>query len=327
MAVGYLYDPIYLKHDIGEHVENSRRLIAIMAALKESGLLDKMVAVPSRDATEAELTAIHSREHVELIQSVSRIGGAWLDGDTYADADSYQVALRAAGGVMNGVDAVMKGEVNHVFALVRPPGHHATRLHAMGFCLFNNVAVASRYALDHHRLSRVLIADFDVHHGNGTQDIFYDEPRVFYFSSHQYPHYPGTGSAGERGVGEAIGTTLNAPLPAYAGDEEYLQVYREKLVPAARQYKPEMILVSAGYDAHWADPLSAMQLTVGGFAEIAKILKGLADELCQGRMVLSLEGGYHLQALAHSVRATFEVLLGLPVSADPLGKPRTRYRT
>jgi acetoin utilization deacetylase AcuC-like enzyme len=324
MSVGYIYDPIYLKHETGEHVENSRRLSTTMELLESSQLIAKLVAIKPREATHEELARVHTEEHIDLIRSVTRSRGAWLGGDTYACPDSYQAALMAAGGVIRGVDAVLDGEANHAFALVRPPGHHATRDQAMGFCLFNNVAVAAYHALEARGLKRVAIADFDVHHGNGTQDIFYTDERVLYFSTHQYPHYPGSGATNERGLGGGLGTTINVPLAAYAGDHEYLQAYQKRFAPAAEQFRPELILVSAGYDAHWADPLSAMQMTVQGFAEIASILKTTADKTCNGRLVFALEGGYNLQALSHSIRATFEVLLGLPVSADPLGKPRSR---
>lgn len=322
MTVGLVYDPIYLEHDTGTHVENAQRLVVTTGLLKESGLLDRLVALPPRAATFEELSLVHSQHHIDRVESTSTRGGAWLDGDTYASPNSYKVALYAAGGVLRGVDAVMTGEVNHAFALVRPPGHHATPDQAMGFCLFNNVAIAARYALNNHGLERVLIADFDVHHGNGTEEVFYKNPNVLYFSTHQYPHYPGTGDIGDDGAGDGKGANVNVPLPAYCGDSEYRRAYEEILAPVARRFKPQLILVSAGYDNHWADPLSMMQLTVDGFANIVGIFKDLADELCQGRLLFSLEGGYHLEALSLSIRASLEVLLGVPRSADPLGEPR-----
>ena len=322
MTVGLVYDPIYLKHDTGNHVENSQRLVATIDLLQESQLLDKLTKLPPRAASFEEISLVHSDYHITRVQSYSSRGGGWLDGDTVASPDSYKVALYAVGGVLRGVDAVMTGEVNHAFALVRPPGHHATPDQAMGFCLFNNVAIAAKYALQNHNLERVLIADFDVHHGNGTEGIFYKDPRVLYFSTHQYPHYPGTGDMSDDGADEGKGTTINVPLPAYCGDSEYIRAYRDILVPVAQRFKPQLILVSAGYDNHWADSLSMMQLTVDGFANIVSIIKDLADELCQGRLLISLEGGYHLTALSHSIKATLEVLLGLPRSADPLGEPR-----
>jgi len=322
MRVGIIYDPIYLKHDTGAHVENSSRLVETVGLLEKSKLIDKLVAIPPRVASVEEVSLAHPHSHISRVQSYSTRGGGWLDGDTYASPASYEVALYAVGGVLEGVDAVMTGKVNHAFALVRPPGHHATADEAMGFCLFNNIAIAAEYAKRKYKLQRILIADFDVHHGNGTQEIFYADPKVLYFSSHQYPWYPGTGSIYEDGAGEGKGFTVNAPLPAYCGDKEHLRVYREILVPVAKRFQPQLMLVSAGYDPHWADQLSLMQVSVSGFAGIVSIIKELADELCQGKLLLSLEGGYHLQALSHSIKATLEVLLGKSPSPDPLGKPQ-----
>ncbi|HUX48481.1 MAG TPA: histone deacetylase, partial [Dehalococcoidia bacterium] len=225
-----------------------------------------------------------------------------------------------AGGLLVAVEEVMKGEVNNAFALVRPPGHHAIHDRAMGFCIFNNVAIATKFALSKFSINRVLIADFDVHHGNGTQDAFYADPRVLYFSTHQYPFYPGTGWMDETGTGEGEGTTVNFPMAAGWGDEEYLRAFNEVLVPAARRFQPRLILVSAGFDAHWADHLAMMQVSVKGFAQMVMILKELAAELCQGRLVFTLEGGYNLQVVASSIKAAFDVLLGNSEIDDPLGK-------
>jgi acetoin utilization deacetylase AcuC-like enzyme len=321
VAVGLVHDPIYLRHETGAHVENERRLVATAATLEEAGLMERLVSLPPRAATAEEIGMAHSQHHIARVEGYSARGGGWLDGDTVASPDSFTVALYAAGGVLRAVDAIMTAEVDHAFALVRPPGHHATRDQAMGFCLFNNVAIAAKYAMASHGLERILIVDFDVHHGNGTEGIFYSDPAVLYFSTHQYPHYPGTGAVADDGDGEGRGATVNVPLPAFCGDEEYRRVHREVLVPLARRFQPQLILVSAGYDLHWADQLSAMQVTVDGFAAIARILKDLADELCGGRLLFSLEGGYHLQGLALSIRATLEVLLGGPQSPDPMGQP------
>jgi acetoin utilization deacetylase AcuC-like enzyme len=213
----------------------------------------------------------------------------------------------------------MQGEVGSAFALVRPPGHHATTTQAMGFCLFNNVAIATKYTLAKYNLERIAIIDFDVHHGNGTQESFYDNPQVLYTSTHESPFYPGTGSLDETGKGEAKGTTINIPLPAGCGDAEYLEVFEQIIVPVVRRFRPQLILVSAGYDTHWADGMAMMQVSVSGFAQLTKIIKGLADELCSGRLVFTLEGGYDLTALAASVKATFDVLLGSASIEDPLG--------
>jgi acetoin utilization deacetylase AcuC-like enzyme len=242
--------------------------------------------------------------------------------DTYVGPHSYAAALRAAGGLLQAVQAVLQGEANNAFALVRPPGHHAVASRAMGFCLFNNVAIATRYALREFGLERVLIVDFDLHHGNGTQDAFYEEPTVLYFSTHQYPYYPGTGHYQETGRGAGQGYTVNVPLPAGVGDTGYERVFAEILVPVARRYKPQLILASAGYDAHWADPLGGMLLSVSGYVSMARTLVALAEELCQGRLVLTLEGGYSLEALAASIAATFAVLLEDEQVMDPLGPAR-----
>lgn len=325
MKAGFVYDPIYLKHDTGGHPENSRRLEAIVSHLEQTGLKERLTLIKPRPATIEELTLIHHESHVAHVKEVAERGGGWLDSDTVVSPGSYDAALYAAGGAIEAVAAVMSGELNSAFALVRPPGHHATPRKAMGFCLFNNVAIATKYALVRRGLERVCIIDFDVHHGNGTQEAFYDNPRVLYVSTHQYPHYPGTGGVEETGRGEGVGTTVNIPLPAGCGDAEYEQVFEQIVIPVTRRFSPQLILVSAGYDGYWDDPLAMMQLTVTGYARMVSVIKGLADELCQGRLVLSLEGGYNLEALAASVKATFEVLLGENDIEDPLGPPPPRH--
>jgi acetoin utilization deacetylase AcuC-like enzyme len=239
-------------------------------------------------------------------------------------SDSYEAALYAAGGTIRATEAVMNGEVSSAFALVRPPGHHATPWRAMGFCIFNNVAIAAKYALAKYKLEHIVIIDFDVHHGNGTQEVFYDNPQVMYISTHEYPFYPGTGDIGDTGSGEAKGTTVNIPLRAGCGDSEYLQVFEQIIVPVVKRFKPQLILVSAGYDAHWADEIAMMQVTTTGFSQMVRVIKQLADELCSGRLVCSLEGGYNLTALATSIKATFDVLLGNTNIDDPLGQPPQR---
>jgi len=326
MKVGLVSDPIYLEHDTGAHVENTGRLVKITETLEKSGVLKQLVPVTPRPATVAELALIHDEQYIAQIESWARAGGGWLDADTVMCPRSYEVARYAAGGLLNAVAAVMEGKLDSAFALVRPPGHHATRGRAMGFCLFNNVAIAAKYALESYKLERILIVDFDLHHGNGTQESFYSDPQVLYFSTHQYPYYPGTGDVDEVGTGAGKGTTINVPLPAGCGDEEYLRVFSEVLRPAAERYKPQLILVSAGYDAHWADTLGMMQLSVSGYARLTEILKELALKLCQGRLVFTLEGGYNISAQAASIRATFDVLLGNQQIDDPLGPPTQRYR-
>jgi len=324
MKVGLVYDPIYLKHDTGQHVENAGRLEAIISHLEQTGLKQQLTPIKPRPATVEELSLVHHEQYISYIQAVAQKGGGWLDADTVMSPNSYDAALYAAGGVIKATEAVMNGEVASAFALVRPPGHHTTPQRAMGFCLFNNVAIATKYALARYGLERILIIDFDVHHGNGTQEAFYDNPQVLYVSTHLYPFYPGTGDIGEAGSGEAEGTTLNIPLPSGCGDAEYEQVFAQIVAPAAKRFKPQLILVSAGYDPHWTDELALMQVSVSGFARLVKIIKELAEELCNGRLVFSLEGGYNLSALAASVKTTLDVLLGNTEIEDRLGQPPYR---
>ena len=320
MKAGLVYDPIYLEHDTGDHVENSRRLVDAMSYLKETGIKEKLISLPARPALLEELEMIHAPEYISHVNSKAENGGGWLDPDTVMSLKSYEAALYATGGLLVAVEGVMKKEVDNAFAVVRPPGHHAVQSRAMGFCIFNNVAIAAKFALSKFSLKRILIADFDVHHGNGTQDAFYADPKVLYFSIHQYPFYPGTGWMDETGTGEGEGTTVNFPMAAGWGDEEYLRAFNEVLVPIARRFQPRLILVSAGFDAHWADQLAMMRVTVKGFAQMAMILKELAAELCQGRLVFTLEGGYNLRVVASSTKAVFDVLLGTREIEDPLGK-------
>lgn len=321
MKAGLVYDPIYLEHDTGDHVENSQRLVAAISYLKETGIKEKLTHLPPRPASLGELEMVHAPEYISYVKSKAEKGGGWLDPDTVMSARSYEAALYAAGGLMVAVEAVMKGDVDNAFALVRPPGHHAIHDQAKGFCIFNNMGVAAKFALSKLNLNRILIADFDVHHGNGTQDAFYADPRVLYFSTHEYPFYPGTGWIDEIGTGAGEGTTVNFPMAAGWGDEECLRAFNEVLVPVARRFQPQFILVSAGFDAHWADQLAMMRVTITGFAQMAMILKELAAELCQGHLVFTLEGGYNLQAVASSTKAIFDVLLGNSKIDDPLGKP------
>jgi acetoin utilization deacetylase AcuC-like enzyme len=319
MKAGLVYDPIYLEHDTGDHVENSQRLVAAISYLKETGIKEKLSCLTSRSALLEELEMIHAPEYISYVKSKAEKGGGWLDPDTVMSPKSYEAALYAAGGLIVAVEAVMGGNVDNAFALVRPPGHHATYDQAKGFCIFNNMAIAAKFALSKLNLNRVLIADFDVHHGNGTQDAFYDDPRVLYFSTHQYPFYPGTGWMDETGMGEGEGTTVNFPMTAGWGDNEYLRAFNEVLVLVARRFQPQLILVSAGFDAHWADQLAMMRVSVRGFAQMVMILKELAAELCQGRLIFTLEGGYNLQVVASSIKAVFDVLRGNSEIDDPLG--------
>ncbi len=312
-------DARYAAHTMSSHVERAERLQAIEEALDASGLRDDLVALSSRTASEAELTAIHRPQHIAMLKQLSGRGNYDIDPDTYVTADSWDAAVVASGSTISLVEAVVNGDCDNGFALVRPPGHHATIGQAMGFCLVNNIAAAARYSINALKLERVAIVDFDVHHGNGTQDIFYSDPAVLFCSTHAAPFYPGTGAVNEMGREEGAGATLNVPLPYGLGDQGYAYVFSEIIAPALRIWKPQLILVSAGYDAHWSDPLGPMTLSVSGFSHLTQMLYDLATELCAGRLVMVLEGGYNLEALGAAVVAALRVLLGRDPGPDPLG--------
>ena len=309
--VAVVRDPLCLEHSGGPgHPESPARLQAIEGMLAEFPLRGRLVHLPARDASLAELARVHTAEHLRRIEATRGRPVTVLDPDTSTSAGSCAAALRAAGGVLSAVEAVLGGELAGAFAAVRPPGHHAEADRAMGFCLFNNAAVAARHAIDRLGLRRVLLVDWDVHHGNGTMHSFYDSPEVLYFSVHQYPHYPGTGRVEETGRGTGAGFTVNVPLPGGQGDAEYLAVFRELLLPLARAYRPELILVSAGFDIHRDDPLADMRVTEAGFAGMTRVLREAAEDCCPGRLVFALEGGYDLDALASGVAAVLRTLLG-----------------
>ena len=304
---GVIYHPIYLEHETNDHPERKERLIAILDRIGSSGL--DVEAITPRPATLDEVETNHSRDYIDQVRFISEErGGGYLDMDTVVSAASYEVALMAAGGVITGVDAV-SNDLDNVFALVRPPGHHALRGRGMGFCVFNNVAIATRYARK-KGFDRVLIVDWDVHHGNGTSASFYSDRSVMYFSTHQSPHYPGTGRVDEVGAGGAEGFTVNVPLPPGTGDFGYLMVYREILRPVALEFEPDIVFVSAGQDAHQGDPLSGMRLSTEGFGAMASIVKEVADICCEGRMVATLEGGYNLETLSDSIVAVLRAFQG-----------------
>ena len=295
------HDPFHKRHTREGHPENYRRVEESWNLLQVDGILSKLHHVASTPAPLDAILRVHSRTYLERLEAAAFHGKSNLDADTYLTEDSYQAALLSAGGLLNVVDAVMQGTVKNGFSLSRPPGHHAMPHWGMGFCLLGNISIAARWAQDHYDVNRVLIVDFDVHHGNGTQEVFYRDPSVLFFSTHQFPFYPGTGAAQETGEGRAEGSTINVPLPTDVGDVGYQTIFEKLLLPAARLFRPELILVSAGYDAHWLDPLANMRLTVTGYTHLMGQLMALADELCQGRLVVQLEGGYHIGALSHSV--------------------------
>jgi len=316
--VGYVFDPIYLEHRTGNHPESPQRLIAILSLLRETALLDALVPVPAEPATIEDILRVHTPELIRKVRNLARTGGGRIDLDTTVSKRSYEAALYAAGGTIAATRAVLEGDLDAAYALVRPPGHHATPRQAMGFCLFNNLAIAAQWAREMMGVQRIAIIDYDVHHGNGIDDVFDMVPDVFYVSTHQYPLYPGTGDWRRPTHVRGGGHNLNIPLPAETGDEGYRRVFTYLIAPAVRRFRPDIILAAAGYDGHWADPLAWMLLSVNGYRIIADQIRDLARELCNGRLVIALEGGYHLQALAHSVATTFSSLLELPYP-DPLG--------
>ena len=308
---GFVYSDLYLKHDTGEgHPERSERLTAIVSKLKQDGLFARLIPLQPAAASLDWVTTIHAPEYVERVKRECRAGMGYVDTpDSPASTASYEAALMAAGGVLAAVDAVMEGRVRNAFCAIRPPGHHALKNRAMGFCLFNNVAIAARYIQQKHKLARVLIVDWDVHHGNGTQAAFNEDPTVFYFSVHQSPFYPHTGGADEKGAGKGLGTKLNVPLPAGSGDADYTKAFVEKLEPAAAAFKPDFVLVSAGFDAAEGDSLGRMKVTPEGYTALTRLVRGIAEKYGNGRLVSMLEGGYNLEALAASAAAHIRVLM------------------
>jgi len=308
---GLVYHRAYLEHDMGSgHPESPNRLRAIMRQLEQSGTAARLVRIEPRRSEDEWITLVHSSSYVAALNRAAPAAGrVSLDPDTSMSPGSLNAAYFAAGGALAAVDAIMTHQVDHVFCAVRPPGHHAEAGRAMGFCLFNNVAIAARYAQKKYGLSRVLIVDWDVHHGNGTQHSFEEDPSVLFFSTHQYPHYPGTGRVTERGRGAGEGFTINVPMESGEGDDEYRAVFQKALVPAAESFKPEFVIISAGFDAHKDDPLASMALTEAGYADLTDIIVGIAKRHAKGRILSSLEGGYNLTALAASVHAHIEALV------------------
>jgi acetoin utilization deacetylase AcuC-like enzyme len=307
-------DREYLKHLPGEsHPERPER---IQALLNLAGALDKQMfeLASPRAATRADVEYTHGADHVRLVESTSKHNRYALDGDTITCRDSFGVALLAVGGFLTLLDAIASKQSSNGFALVRPPGHHALRDHAMGFCLFNTMAIGAEYLKRVYGAKKILIMDWDVHHGNGTQAAFYDDPTVLFISTHQFPFYPGSGAVNETGVGAGEGFTLNVPLPAGCTDVEYLQVFQDIVVPAAEKFQPEWILVSAGFDPHQRDPLGGMNVTEEGFGAMARLLLVLANRFADGRIAFLLEGGYDLAGLRDSVAA---VLAAMKTQAPP----------
>ena len=305
-----LADPIYREHLAGrEHPERPERFDAVFQGLQKAGLVERMLRVESRAATEEEMLLCHTREYLRVAQHDVEAGYRSLTtGDTDVTLNSWQVARKAAGGVLNAVDAVLTGKARNAFCCVRPPGHHATPNRGMGFCLLNNIAIGARYAQHKHGIERVLIVDWDVHHGNGTQDIFYSDPSVFFFSTHQWPLYPGTGRADETGAGAAKGTKMNFPFPAGSGRKEILGAVEHSLAPAANRFRPDLIMISAGFDSRVGDLLGGFTLTDRDFTDLTRTVMEMASQHAGSRVVSVLEGGYTLTGLASAAVAHVEAL-------------------
>lgn len=308
---GIVRDERYMEHAAnGYHPESPERLRVIYKMLQEEDMRGKFLELTPRPASLEELEFVHTSRYIQTVAATAGQKLIMLDPDTYTCAQSYEIARLAAGGVLVAVDKVLAGELQNAFAFIRPPGHHAEANRAMGFCLFNNVAIAANYCIKVHKLQRVLIIDWDLHHGNGTQHSFYERADVLYFSTHQFPYYPGTGNISEVGSGAGKGFTVNVPLPSGPGDGEYFLIFEEILEPIAREYKPEIVFVSAGFDIYYQDPLGGMEVTPRGFANLSRIVLDFAQETCAGRVVFVLEGGYHLQGLRESAKEVLKTMWG-----------------
>jgi len=309
---GIVKDERYLNHHMGGfHPESPKRLEVIYAMLREPDMAGKFVEVPVREATREELLLVHSSPYIDKLAATAGKDYVYLDPDTQTAAGSYEAALLAAGGLCQAINMVAAGELDNAFALIRPPGHHAEKSQAMGFCLFNNIAVGARYAQETLRLNRILVIDWDLHHGNGTQHSFEDDPSILYFSTHQSPYYPGTGAFSETGVGRGEGYTVNVPLSVGCGDDEYVGIFEKILQPVALEFNPELILVSAGFDIHTGDPLGGMNVTPKGFAGLTRSIMDMAKSCCGGKMVITLEGGYNVEGQRDAVREVLKEMSGL----------------
>ena len=320
MPTGLIHDDALLNHDTGPgHPERPDRLRAIVERLKAKGLWDELVHLKFKPATIAQLECVHDPAYIRRVIAICEAGQSHIDSDdTPVCPLSAEVAMLGCGGAVAAVDAVMAGEVDNAFCAIRPPGHHAERARAMGFCLFNAAAVAAQHLIDQHQLTRVAIIDFDVHHGNGTQDIFYNRDDVFFCSIHEHPTYlyPGTGFIHEIGEGPGERFTLNIPMPPQSGDNDYRHALVFKLMPALERFDPEFVLLSAGFDAAAEDPMAHMNVSPEGFGWMTRHLLAEAQHLCGGRVVSILEGGYHLRSLAESTRVHVESLLRDGESSD-----------
>lgn len=314
---GIVKDARYFRHETSVfHPESAKRLEAVYKMLEAPDMKDKFTLIEPALATLEDIGMIHEEWYIEAVAKTAGKAHTYLDPDTETSPESYETARLAVGGFNNAIDAVVRGEVQNAFAFVRPPGHHAEADRAAGFCLFNNVAIGAMHAIRKHQMKRILVVDWDLHHGNGTQHSFYDDPRIIYFSTHQYPYYPGTGSVQEVGRGAGKGYTINVPLRTGPGDNEYVKIFRTILQPVALEFKPDMVLLSAGFDIYYKDPLGGMKVTPKGFACLARVLLDIADACCGGRFAVTLEGGYHIGGLTDSCRTVLNEMLGDTRVAD-----------
>ncbi len=320
MATLYVTHPRYTEHDLPGHPEHAGRIEAVWKRLDADGLTARMRKVEASMIDRALLETVHTPAYLDLLERTSGQDRLFrLDADTYICPTSYEVARLSAGGTVDAVTAVITGTANNAIAIVRPPGHHAMPDRGMGFCLLSNIAIATRYAEQVHGLRRILIVDYDVHHGNGTEAALYDDGGSLFISTHQWPLYPGTGTLSDIGEGAGRGLNVNIPMPGGQGDGNYAAVFEQIIWPLAQRYAPELILVSVGHDAHWRDPLASMRLSLKGYAHLARELTLMAQQLCEGKIVFLMEGGYDLDALSYGWSNIARVLLGDDRIQDPLG--------
>lgn len=321
MPTAFFTDSRFAQHTLQGHPEHAGRLTAVTQLLRTAGVADEFLPIPERQATRAELETVHTVQHLDFLEWTSGQKNPMLIGmDSYVLPVSYELARLAVGGLLGTVEAVCTGRAQNGLAAIRPPGHHATPSEAMGFCLVNNIAAAARYAQGRFGYARVAIVDFDVHHGNGTQDIFYDDPSVLFISSHQSPLYPGTGHLKEIGSSKAQGTTLNIPVPSGTGDEAFALLYKQVVAPALHRFRPQLLLISAGFDAHWRDPLATLEVSLAGFHALVRLLIEAAQTVCDGRIVFVMEGGYDLEVLSHGILNIAYSLLDRDHMQDPIGE-------